>query len=63
MTTPKERAALLDIGDRLIELYTSRSEAADKQDWNRLCGLQEEINRVEDRRTWLLTGTRGGEHE
>jgi hypothetical protein len=56
MAAPDQRARVLDISDRLIELYTSRSEAADEKDWPRLCELQEEIIRTEDERNRLLAG-------
>jgi hypothetical protein len=54
MPPPYEREHVTDIGDRLIELYTLRAEACGQEDWHRVRGLEEEINRAAAHRQAFL---------
>ena len=50
MLTPEERALLIEVQDRLLELYVDREQASKNRDWARVNSLQADIAAVEARR-------------
>jgi hypothetical protein len=50
MLTQEERALLVDVQDRLLELYVHREQASKDQDWKRLDSLEADIAEAEARR-------------
>jgi hypothetical protein len=50
MLTQEERALLVDVQDRLLELYVSREQAGKEKDWRRIDSIDAEIAEVEARR-------------
>jgi len=50
MLTQEERALLVDVQDRLLELYVLREQASKDQDWKRLDSLEADIAEAEARR-------------
>lgn len=51
MLTREERALLVDIQDRLLELYVLRERAGKNGDWERVDRIDAEIAETEARRT------------
>lgn len=47
MLTQEERALLVDVQDRLLELYVSRERASREQDWRQVDSIDAEIAEVE----------------
>lgn len=47
MLTQEERALLVDVQDRLLELYVSRERASKEQDWRQVDSIDAEIAEVE----------------
>ena len=43
MLTPQERALLVDVQDRLLELYVFRERATKNRDWQRVDSIDAEI--------------------
>lgn len=52
--TAEERERLIDIQDRLIDLYVQRREARDAEDWRRMRTVQTEIYEAEAERKELI---------
>jgi hypothetical protein len=50
MLTQEERALLVDVQDRLLELYVLREQASKDQDWKRLDSLEADIAEAEAQR-------------
>ena len=50
MLTPEERALLVDIQDRLLELYVFRERASRAKDWRRVDLIDADIKEAEARR-------------
>ena len=50
MLTQEERALLVDVQDRLLELYVLRERASKDNDWRRVDSLDGEIAKAERRR-------------
>jgi hypothetical protein len=59
MLSPDVRARVTNLGDRLIELYTLRAEACGQEDWHRVRGLEEEIERAASHRQAILANPLG----
>jgi hypothetical protein len=50
MLTQEERARLVDVQDRLLELYVLRERASKNRDWERVDWIDAEIAEAEARR-------------
>jgi len=50
MLTLEERALLVDVQDRLLELYVHREQASKNRDWKRVDSLDADIAAAEARR-------------
>ncbi len=50
MLTPEERALLVDIQDRLLELYVLREQASKAKDWRRVDSIDADIVEAEAQR-------------
>ena len=50
MLASERRELLLDIQDRLLELYTQRDEAGRDGDWNDMHSIDEEISLIKGHR-------------
>jgi hypothetical protein len=50
MLTQEERALLVDVQDRLLELYVLREQASKDKDWKRLNSLEADIAEAEAQR-------------
>ena len=50
MLTPEERALLVDVQDRLLELYVFREGATKARDWKRVDSIDTEIAEAEAHR-------------
>ena len=50
MLTQEERALLVDVQDRLLELYVHREQASKRRDWQRVDSLDADIAAAEARR-------------
>jgi hypothetical protein len=50
MLTPEERALLVEVQDRLLELYVNREQASKRRDWQRVDSLDADIAAAETRR-------------
>ena len=50
MLTQEERALLVEVQDRLLELYVHREQASKTRDWKRVDSLDADIAEVEARR-------------
>jgi hypothetical protein len=50
MLTQEERALLVEVQDRLLELYVHREQASKTRDWKRIDSLDADIAEVEARR-------------
>jgi len=49
MLTPEERALLVDVQDRLLELYVLRERATKNMDWRLVDSIDAEISGAERR--------------
>ena len=56
----EERARLIQIHDRLMELYVQREQAQSGKDWTRVSELQAEIDRLNGWREELHRNTAMG---
>ena len=50
MLTQEERALLVDVQDRLLELYVLRERASKDNDWRRVDSIDVEIAKADRRR-------------
>ena len=50
MLTSEERALLVDVQDRLLELYVFRERATKNHDWQRVDAIDAEIVKTERKR-------------
>ena len=50
MLTQEERALLVDVQDRLLELYVLREQASKDKDWRRVDSLDADIAKAEAQR-------------
>jgi hypothetical protein len=50
MLTQEERALLVEVQDRLLELYVHREQASKTRDWQRVDSLDADIATAEARR-------------
>ena len=50
MLTQEERALLVEVQDRLLELYVHREQTSKTRDWKRIDSLDADIAEVEARR-------------
>ena len=50
MLTPEERALLVDVQDRLLELYVLREQASKNKDWRRVDSIEADIAEAEMQR-------------
>ena len=50
MLTLEERALLVDVQDRLLELYVLREQASREKNWQRIDSIDAEIARTEKKR-------------
>jgi len=50
MLTPQERDLLVDVQDRLLELYVLREQANQNRDWRRLNSIEADIAAAETQR-------------
>jgi hypothetical protein len=53
MLTQEERALLVDVQDRLLELYVFRERASKENDWRRVDAIDAEIAETEARRVQI----------